>query len=351
MNNNNVIFQLININRNPSVEGVHAPNTYSLTATDTVITEDGSEKKIAYRVGEVSINENEQDTSRPLQKITFKGGRLIVNKYEKTMIEYLRSLNCNDSNPSRKENITPVFFEVEVGKEAEKAVKRKETIASVVTTIKSYSDNRAEETARALGLWIHTDTAFDTRYKIIRYGEENPDLFLELMNNEDFRKKRNIARFFSKGLVGMEGDRLVRLPSRATLTTGIDPQNQIEDLFSYFSTPDGEDKYKQLLNRANWHDNMDPATEEEKNSIKSDVDALETNELVEEAKSAKIIQQHLPYYYYAGMKGDKYPKGGEKEDRIAKDLGALRKEVGEDETLRSKIKGDLVAYKIQNLEI
>jgi hypothetical protein len=246
------IFKLTKKRQQPALEGRFYPMHRRISSTETIYdSERNIMRTIRYAPGEPSIFMDEQSTKVKLGDIVFQNGKIVVDRRNPNLKNFLELSNHNADNPDRMDGKEVVFKLIDDAKTA------KENVSDIVKTNQAVSAAIAMEWdimkgyARTLGVNVNKSTD-EVRHDMILIAEKDPDKFLDGIDNPVTKHKQVILDAQQYKLITIQG-RSVKwdIGEKKGIIVNIPVgRDALEYLAEWMMTEkDGEDIYKDIQSR------------------------------------------------------------------------------------------------------
>lgn len=200
--------------------------------------EKGMEREIKYCRNQQTIFVDEMKGPQRLGHIAFRNGKLFVEK-EQVMLQKFLSIY----HPKRD----LVYKEFNAEKVAESDIDILELQLEAMNTAKSLEIDRVEAVLRTeLGSDVAKMTSKELKRDALIFAQNNPVLFLELVNDENINIRNIGIKAVEQGIIKLSDDqRTFKWASngRKLITVPFD-ENPYSALAAYFKTDDGIEVYQ-----------------------------------------------------------------------------------------------------------
>ena len=198
----------------------------------------GYEREIKYCENQKTVFMDEMKGPERLSHIIFRDGRLFVPKEKVTLQKFL-SLYHPESGKT--------FIEYNPVQIAEDDISYLETEIEALNLAQNIDIDHAEAILRTeLGNKVSSMTSKELKRDLLLFARKNPDLFLELVKDENINIRNTGIRAVEKGLISLSSDqRTFKWAStgRKLITVPFD-ENPYSALAAYFKTDEGIEVYQ-----------------------------------------------------------------------------------------------------------
>tara|TARA_R100000935_G_scaffold34770_1_gene55410 strand:+ start:222 stop:977 length:756 start_codon:yes stop_codon:yes gene_type:complete len=206
----------------------------------------GTNRPLRYARNQKSPFEDEQDGNAILEPIVFEDGLLMVTKQNQILQQFLHL------HPSNGNVFEEINKERDATQELEWVEYELEAQISAKTITKDI--NKLTQVCRVLmGNSIENMTTSELKRDILVYAKNNPEDFLDTINDPMLELMDDVNRFFSKSLLSFRNsgkDVYYNLPNNKkkmlTIPFGEDPNYIVA---SFMTSDDGLEVYKLLKNK------------------------------------------------------------------------------------------------------
>lgn len=232
------------------IKGKRPPHTLLIPNTDIILTKEGLEKTIRYLPGEDKLFASEQsdfaDRKKPV-KIRIKNGTLMVSKYDKNLLEFLKTCNYNGSNPNRKPNAKILFYESKPDQKASESVDTDRLSTEVRHKIHNMQPDELGMYARELRVPnVFNKTLDELKHYLLNAVKKNMRIFENATHNlTEKTREYVIAKAIHEGELYNDSRTLKFKDGDVYCTAPID-QNSLMYAAQYSASEEGRAKYKKL---------------------------------------------------------------------------------------------------------
>ena len=199
--------------------------------------EKGYEREIKYCENQKTVFVDEMKGPEKLSRIVFRDGKLFVPKEKQTLQKFL------NIHPDMNKK----FYEYNPVKEAEDDLDVLEYEIQALTTAQSIDVDHAEAILRTeLGNKVSKMTSKELKRDLLLFARSNPELFLELANDENINIRNIGIKAVENGIISLSSDqRTFKWVSndRKLITVPFD-ENPYSALAAYFKTDEGIEVYQ-----------------------------------------------------------------------------------------------------------
>jgi hypothetical protein len=199
--------------------------------------EKGYEREIKYCENQKTVFVDEMKGPEKLSRIVFRDGKLFVPKEKQTLQKFL----------SIHPDMNKKFYEYNPVKEAEDDLDVLEYEIQALTTAQGIDVDHAEAILRTeLGNKVSRMTSKELKRDLLLFARSNPELFLELANDENINIRNIGIKAVENGIISLSSDqRTFRWVSndRKLITVPFD-ENPYSALAAYFKTDEGIEVYQ-----------------------------------------------------------------------------------------------------------
>ncbi len=200
----------------------------------------GYEREIKYCRNQQTIFVDEMKGPQRLGHIVFRNGQLFVEK-EQVQLQKFLSLYHPDRNR--------IFSEFNAEKEAEADIDVLELQLEAMNAAKSLDIDRAEAIMRTeIGDRVVKMASKELKRDLMIFAQENPVLFLELVNDENINIRNMGIKSVEQGIIKLSQDQRTftwASNDRKLLTVPFD-ENPYSALAAWFKTDDGIEVYQSV---------------------------------------------------------------------------------------------------------
>ena len=152
----------------------------------------GTNRELRYARNQKSCFVDEQDTNALLEPIIFEDGFLYVPKENQVLQEFLHYHPLNGKK----------FVEVDKAKDAAEEVQDLMVEADALVEAKKLTLDQLENVCRVLfGKDVSNMSTAELKRDVLVYARNNPQDFLEVINDPELKLMGTIQRFFENGLL------------------------------------------------------------------------------------------------------------------------------------------------------
>ena len=199
--------------------------------------EKGYEREIKYCENQKTVFVDEMKGPERLSRIVFRDGRLFVPKEKQTLQKFL----------ALHPDLNRKFYEYNPVKEAEDDLDAIEYEIEALTTAQGIEVDQAEAILRTeLGDKVSKMTSKELKRDLLLFARSNPELFLELANDENINIRNIGIKAVENGIISLSSDqRTFKWTSndRKLITVPFD-ENPYSALAAYFKTDEGIEVYQ-----------------------------------------------------------------------------------------------------------
>ena len=199
--------------------------------------EKGYEREIKYCENQKTVFVDEMKGPERLSRIVFRDGRLFVPKEKQTLQKFL----------AIHPDMNKKFYEYNPVKEAEDDLDVLEYEIQALTMAKNIDIDHAEAILRTeLGNKVSKMTSKELKRDLLLFARSNPELFLELANDENINIRNIGIKAVENGIISLSSDqRTFKWASndRKLITVPFD-ENPYSALAAYFKTDEGIEVYQ-----------------------------------------------------------------------------------------------------------
>jgi len=201
--------------------------------------EKGYEREIKYCENQKTVFVDEMKGPERLSRIVFRDGRLFVPKEKQTLQKFL----------ALHPDLNRKFYEYNPVKEAEDDLDAIEYEIEALTTAQGIEVDQAEAILRTeLGDKVSKMTSKELKRDLLLFARSNPELFLELANDENINIRNIGIKAVENGIISLSSDqRTFKWTSngRKLMTVPFD-ENPYSAMASWFKTDEGLEVYKSI---------------------------------------------------------------------------------------------------------
>ncbi len=199
--------------------------------------EKGYEREIKYCENQKTVFVDEMKGPERLSRIVFRDGRLFVPKEKQTLQKFL----------AIHPDMNKKFYEYNPVKEAEDDLDALEYEIQALTMAQNIDVDHAEAILRTeLGNKVSKMTSKELKRDLLLFARSNPELFLELANDENINIRNIGIKAVENGIISLSSDqRTFKWASndRKLITVPFD-ENPYSALAAYFKTDEGIEVYQ-----------------------------------------------------------------------------------------------------------
>lgn len=205
--------------------------------------EKGYEREIKYAENQKTVFVDEMQGNARLTHVIFRDGKLFVPKEKQTLQKFLSLYH-----PKRNK----VYTEHDPVKIAETDIDILELEIEALNMAREMDIDRVEAILRTdLGSRVSTMTSKELKRDILLFARNNPQLFLELANDENINIRNVGIKAVEQGLLKLSNDQRTftwASNGRKLLTVPFD-ENPYSALGSWFKTDEGVEVYQTIEKR------------------------------------------------------------------------------------------------------
>jgi hypothetical protein len=199
--------------------------------------EKGYEREIKYCENQKTVFVDEMKGPERLSRIVFRDGKLFVPKEKQTLQKFL----------AIHPDMNKKFYEYNPVKEAEDDLDVLEYEIQALTMAQSIDIDHAEAILRTeLGNKVSKMTSKELKRDLLLFARSNPELFLELANDENINIRNIGIKAVENGIISLSSDqRTFKWASndKKLITVPFD-ENPYSALAAYFKTDEGIEVYQ-----------------------------------------------------------------------------------------------------------
>lgn len=199
--------------------------------------EKGYEREIKYCENQKTVFVDEMKGPERLSRIVFRDGKLFVPKEKQTLQKFL----------AIHPDMNKKFYEYNPVKEAEDDLDVLEYEIQALTMAQNIDIDHAEAILRTeLGNKVSKMTSKELKRDLLLFARSNPELFLELANDENINIRNIGIKAVENGIISLSSDqRTFKWASndRKLITVPFD-ENPYSALAAYFKTDEGIEVYQ-----------------------------------------------------------------------------------------------------------
>jgi hypothetical protein len=227
------------------LSGPHSPLTYTIASRHTgrfpllwFDKDTGEQKELRYATNQNSVFTEDQKGEATLGHIIFKNGTLIVPK-EKQNLQKLLSLYHPDLNKKYKEfdpiiNATDDLEDMDMQLDAMNAAREMDI-------------DEAEAILRVeIGSKVSKMTSKEIKRDLMLFARNNPELFIELANDENVQLRNVAIRAVEAGIITLSQDQRTFLWNNRKLMTVPFDENPYSAMAAFFKTDEGMEVYRSI---------------------------------------------------------------------------------------------------------
>lgn len=201
-------------------------------------------RALRYSSNQSSPFEDAQDDNAIIEPVVFEGGMLIVPKTNPVLQEFLSYHPGNGT----------IFQEIDQEKDATVDVDRLDSQLDAQVAARDLSIDMLETIGRiALGLNIDKMSSAELKRDVRLYAKNNPEDFLDTLNDPQLQLQSTAAKCFSEGLLKLKNknkDIYYNLSNNKKKVVGIPfGESPVSALVSYFQTDEGIEVMDLLSNK------------------------------------------------------------------------------------------------------
>lgn len=201
-------------------------------------------RSLRYATNQTSVFEDEQNGDVTLPAVIFRDGKLIVNK-ENVLLQQFLSLY----HPDRDK----VYYEFDADKSAQAEIDNVEAELEAMNAAKEMQIEDLEAIARVVLKSRVSDMASnEVRRDMLLFARKNPKEFLSLTNDENIKLRNVAVRANEIGLIFIKDDNRTVCwndTKKTKIITVPYGENVFSALASYFKTDEGLDVLQSLTNK------------------------------------------------------------------------------------------------------
>jgi len=202
--------------------------------------EKGYEREIKYCRNQQTVFVDEMKGPQRLGHIIFRNGQLFVEK-EQVMLQKFLSLYHSDRNK--------IYNEFNAEKEAEDDIDTLELQLDAMNAAKNLDIDRAEAIMRTeMGDRVAKMASKELKRDVMIFAQENPELFLELVNDENINIRNIGIKSVEQGIIKLSSDQRTFMwasNDRKLFTVPFD-ENPYSALAVWFKTDEGIEVFQQV---------------------------------------------------------------------------------------------------------
>jgi hypothetical protein len=250
--NKPIVYRLIKRIAKPALQGRHYPLYAPIPSTDEIYDpESDSMRTIRYATGEPSIFKDEQSEKVKLGSIVFQNGKIVVERRNPNLIQFLELSNHNADNEDRVGNRTTLFRKEDQGKVAKLSVDSILIETQAVNAVLSMKWDKLAAYARVLG--VNTDKSSDeVKHDMIVIAKNSPQKFLDGIDDPRTTRKQVVMDAMKYGIITVKG-RSVKWtigPENSAILHVPAGREPVEYLAEWTMTErEGEDVFKEMKKR------------------------------------------------------------------------------------------------------
>ena len=199
--------------------------------------EKGYEREIKYCENQKTVFVDEMKGPERLSRIVFRDGRLFVPKEKQTLQKFL----------AIHPDMNKKFYEYNPVKEAEDDLDVLEYEIQALTMAQNIDIDHAEAILRTeLGNKVSKMTSKELKRDLLLFARSNPELFLELANDENINIRNIGIKAVENGIISLSSDQITfkwASNDRKLITVPFD-ENPYSALAAYFKTDEGIEVYQ-----------------------------------------------------------------------------------------------------------
>ena len=203
--------------------------------------EKGINRPLRYARNQKSPFEDEQDGNAIMEPIIFEDGFLRVERSNQVLQEFLSYHPGNGQ----------IFEEINNAKDAAEELEMQEIILDAQLLARELSTSKLEMVCRVLmGARADKMSTAELKRDILIYARNNPEEFIDILNDPALQMYDDVVQIFSKGLLSLRNknrDVYFNLKDNKTKILTVPFGEDANDIMaSYFQTDDGIETYKLL---------------------------------------------------------------------------------------------------------
>lgn len=227
--------------------GTHSPLTYTISSRHTgrfpllwFDKESGEQKELRYATNQNSVFVEEQKGEATLGHIIFKNGTLFVPK-EKQNLQKLLSLY----HPA----LGRKYLEFDPITRAVDELDDMETQLEAMNAAREMDIDQAEAIIRVeVGSKVSKMTSKEIKRDLMLFARNNPELFIELANDENVQLRNVAIRAVEAGIISLSQDQRTfnwTSNNRKLMTVPFD-ENPYSAMAAFFKTDEGVEVYRSI---------------------------------------------------------------------------------------------------------
>jgi hypothetical protein len=204
-NDKPVIFQLTHKRKNPALEGRFYPLQQRLPSIEEIYDpETETTRQIRYAVGETSIFKDEQARNVKLADIVFQNGKVIVDKTNPKLLQFMELSNHNQGNPNRIRGKEVIFKKLDSSASAKASVDTIVLESQAVSLCLTTDFAKLKGYARVLGRDINV-SADEIRHDMILLAKKDPKKFIDGLDDPTTRRSQTLLDAREYGIIMISG--------------------------------------------------------------------------------------------------------------------------------------------------
>ena len=207
--------------------------------------EKGYERELKYCQNQKTCFVDEMQGDQRLEHIIFRNGMLILEK-EKTVLQKLLSIYHPDRDT--------LFYEEKPVAKASNEIEILEMEIEALNAARSIDIDMAEAIMRVeIGSKVSDMSSKELRRDLLLYAKRNPDLFLELVNDENVALRNFGIKATEQGILKLSSDQRTFIwanNGRKLMNVPFD-EHPYSALASWFKTDEGMEVYSNIEKRLN----------------------------------------------------------------------------------------------------
>jgi hypothetical protein len=207
--------------------------------------EQGYERELKYCSNQRTVFVDEMKGDQRLEHIVFRNGMLIVEK-EKTVLQKLLSLYHPDRDT--------MFYEEKPAAKAASQIEWLEMEIEALNAAKNLDIDMAEAVMRVeIGSKVSEMSSKELKRDLLLYAKKNPQLFLELVNDENVVLRNFGIKATEMGIIKLSSDQRTfswGTNDRKLMTVPFD-EHPYSALAAWFKTDEGMEIYSNIEKRLN----------------------------------------------------------------------------------------------------
>jgi len=226
-------------NRKPLSQSIRTSNLYWFDE------EKGYEREIKYCQNQNTCFVDEMQGDQRLEHVVFRSGSLFVPKEKTTLQKFLSLYHPHRDN---------LYYEYKPVEIAESQIDRLELEADAILMARNIDIDLAEAIMRAeKGSEVSSMSSKELKRDLLLFARKNPDLFLELANDDNVQLRNFGIKAVEGGILGLSSDQrhfLWASTGRKIMTVPFD-EHPYTALAHWFKTDEGMEIYANIEKRLN----------------------------------------------------------------------------------------------------